>query len=63
VRRVCSRLFRPFGPVLESLAGQDRALDNARSACAEVCRQAVEREDVRLFLEGLPARGGRVHSA
>jgi hypothetical protein len=35
------------------LAGQDRAVANARAAATTMARQRVERERVELFLEGL----------
>ncbi len=32
------------------LLGQERAIENARSACTALSRQRVEREEVELFL-------------
>ena len=36
--------------LLRVLLGQERAIENARSACAALSRQRVEREEVELFL-------------
>jgi hypothetical protein len=35
------------------IAGQDRALSNARRASTEVSRRRVERDDVAIYLDGL----------
>ncbi|HET6652592.1 MAG TPA: hypothetical protein VFH10_08120 [Nocardioides sp.] len=43
--------------LLARLAGQERALANARAASTELSRQRVEREEVELFLS---ARAERV---
>ncbi len=39
------------------------ALANARAASTELARRRVEREEVTLFLAGLPERGRRRHPA
>ena len=36
--------------LLRVLLGQERAIENARSACTALSRQRVEREEVELFL-------------
>jgi hypothetical protein len=36
--------------LLRALVGQERAIENARSACTALSRQRVEREEVELFL-------------
>jgi len=36
--------------LLRVLLGQERAIENARSACTTLSRQRVEREEVELFL-------------
>ena len=43
--------------LLTRLAGQDRALANARTAATELSRRRVEREEVELYLA---ARAERV---
>lgn len=35
------------------LAGQEQALDNARSASTEVSRRRVERDEVAIFLDAM----------
>jgi len=47
--------------LLDRLTGQQHAIENARSACTELSRRRVEREEVELFLEEHAAR--RVRSA
>ena len=48
---------------LGPLASQERAVANAREASTALTARAVEREDVRLFLEALGVRQGRANSA
>ena len=36
--------------LLRVLLGQERAIENARSACTALSRKRVEREEVELFL-------------
>ena len=36
--------------LLRALVGQERAIENARSACTALSRRRVEREEVELFL-------------
>jgi len=40
------------------LAGQDRALSNARRASTEVSRRRVERDEVTIYLDELDNPGG-----
>ena len=44
--------------LLRVLLGQERAIENARSACTELSRQRVEREEVELYLRTRHARRG-----
>ena len=37
--------------LIARLVSQDRAVDNARAAAVELCRQRVERREVELYLE------------
>ena len=41
------------------LVSQDRAVDNARAAAVELCRQRVERREVELYLEKRSVRVSR----
>jgi hypothetical protein len=45
--------------LIERLAGPERAVRNARTACTELSRRRLERDEVELFLEGLDARSRR----
>jgi hypothetical protein len=45
------------------LLSQGRALENAREASTARAPQAVEREEVRLFLEARAARAAEAHTA
>jgi hypothetical protein len=40
------------------MAGQDRALSNARRASTEASRQRVERDDVAIYLDAIDERNG-----
>jgi hypothetical protein len=42
--------------LLRGLVGQERAIVNARTACTELSRRRVEREEVDLFLERYAGR-------
>jgi len=39
--------------LLQGLVSQERAVTNARTACTDLSRRRVEREEVELFLERL----------
>lgn len=51
------------GSMGRRFVGQERAIANAREASRELTRRAVEREEVRLFLEIPAARTGHAHPA
>ena len=41
------------------LVSQDRAVDNARAAAVELCRQRVERREVEIYLDERSVRVSR----
>ena len=52
-----------IGGLLRPLLSQEQALRNAREASTALARQAVEREDARLYVEALPERAREADSA
>ena len=48
---------------IRGVAAHERAVANARTACTELSRRRVERDEVDLFLERYDDPGGRTRRA